>query len=336
MTIRFGVIGAGMIGRDHARRITDTLTGGEIVAVNDVNLDQAHALVENLKLDAKIYDSGQDLIKAKNVDVVLVTSWGPTHEEFVLAAIAVGKYVFCEKPLATTAEACKRIVDAEIVAGKRLVQVGFMRRYDTGYRLLKKALDEGQIGEPLMLHCAHRMPEADESYTTEMAMNDTLIHELDVLRWLLNDDYKSVQVVFPRRTRYAHSNLADPQIVLMETNRGVRIDVEIFVNCKYGYDIQCSVVGEEGIAILPEPQSLQVRQEAKLSTSILTDWQKRFTAAYDTELQEFINAVHGDVLIGPAAWDGHAVAIVSDACVKAQQSGQIESVAMPKCPALYK
>lgn len=162
----------------------------------------------------------------------------------MLAAIAAGKPVFCEKPLAVTAQGCRNIVDAEAKHGKRLVQVGFMRPYDQGYRALKQVLTSGQIGEPLMLHCAHRNPTVGEAYTTDMAITDTLIHEIDVLRWLLDDDYVSVQVVFPRKSPKAFPHLKDPQIVLFETAKGTRIDVEIFVNCQYGYDIQCEVVGK--------------------------------------------------------------------------------------------
>ena len=124
-----------------------------------------------------------------------------------------------------------------------------------------------------------------------MAIYDTLIHELDVLRWLLGEDYVSAQVIFPRKSRYALEHLADPQIALLETSGGVRIDVEIFVNCQYGYDIQCSVVGETGIANLPEPESLLIRHDAKLYSRVLTDWKQRFVTAFDAELQEFIDAV---------------------------------------------
>jgi len=243
--------------------------------------------------------------------------------------------VFCEKPLAMSAEGCRRVVDAEIQHGKRLVQVGFMRPYDAGYRALKKVIADGGIGEPLMLHCAHRNPSVPESYTTDMAITNTLIHELDVLRWLTNDDYKSVQVVFPRVTSKSHARLKDPQIVLFETQKGVRIDVEIFVNCAYGYDIQCEVVGETGIAKLPEPASVQLRSEAKLSTTILTDWKDRFIEAYDVELQAFINDVKAGELTGPSAWDGFAASVAADACLKAQQSGAIEPVEMPPRPAFY-
>jgi myo-inositol 2-dehydrogenase / D-chiro-inositol 1-dehydrogenase len=335
VTLRVGVIGTGAIGQDHIRRITYTLSGAEIVVVTDVNAQQAQNVIKNQKLNAKVYANGHDLINAPEVDAVLVTSWGPTHEEFVLAAIAAGKAVFCEKPLATTAEGCKRIVEAEMAFGKPLVQVGYMRRYDQGYLALKKVIDNGKIGDPLMVHCAHRNPTVPSSYTGDMAIVDTFIHELDVLRWLLDEDYVSVQVVSPRKTRNAFDHLQDPLIVLMETSKGIRIDGEIFVNCQYGYDIQCQVVGETGIANLPEPASVTLRSEAKLSTEILTDWKERFIDAYDAELQDWINSTIKGEVNGPTAWDGYAAAVASDACLKAKKTGEIVSISMPERPTFY-
>lgn len=335
MTLKLGVIGTGAIGQEHIRRCNNVLQGARVVAVSDINVEGAQAALQRLNSDAQVCKDGYEVIQSPDVDAVLVTSWDPTHEEFTLAAIAAGKPVFCEKPLAMSAEGCRRVVEAEIQHGKRLVQVGFMRPYDAGYRALKKVITDGEIGEPLMLHCAHRNPTVPENYNTEMAITNTLIHELDVLRWLTSDDYKSVQVVFPRVSSKARPHLKDPQIVLFETQKGVRIDVEIFVNCTYGYDIQCEVVGEEGIARLPEPSSVQLRKQAKLSNTILVDWKDRFIEAYDVELQAFINDVKAAQLTGPSAWDGFAASVAADACIKAQKSGAIEPIEMPARPAFY-
>ncbi|WP_338512529.1 Gfo/Idh/MocA family oxidoreductase [Erwinia aphidicola] len=335
MTLKLGVIGTGAIGQEHIRRCSKVLQGARVVAVSDINVDGAKAALTRIGIEAEVFANGHDVVNSPNVDALLVTSWDPTHEEFTLAAIAAGKPVFCEKPLAMSAEGCRRIVDAEIKFGKRLVQVGFMRPYDSGYRALKKVIQQGEIGEPLMLHCAHRNPTVPENYTTDMAITNTLIHELDVLRWLTEDDYKSVQVVFPRSTSKTHGKLRDPQVVLFETRKGIRIDVEIFVNCAYGYDIQCEVVGEEGIAKLPEPSAVQMRKSANLSTAILTDWKDRFIDAYDVELQAFINDATAGKLTGPSAWDGYAASVAADACLKAQESGAIEAVELPQRPSFY-
>ena len=336
MTLNVGVIGTGAIGQDHIRRLSQTLSGARVVAVTDINLTSARDTVARLGLTAEVYADGHALIASNEVDAVLVTSWGPSHEVFVLDAIAHGKPVFCEKPLAITAAACLAIVEAEVEHGRRLVQVGFMRPYDAGYRALKTAIDNQQIGEPLMVHCAHRNPRVGENYKTDMAITDTLIHEIDVLRWLLNDDYMSAQVIYPRKSSRALPHLADPQIVLLETAKGVRIDVEIFVNCQYGYDIQCQVVGETGIASLPEPASVTLRSSARYSTEILTDWKQRFIAAYDVELQDFIDGVTRGALSGPSSWDGYAAAVTADACVTAQQSGKIEAISMIAQPTFYR
>lgn len=335
MSLQIGIIGIGAIGQDHLRRITQTLSGAKVVAVTDINLQQAKDTVKKYALNAEVYENGHDLIASGEVQAVLVTSWGPTHEEFVLAAIALGKPVFCEKPLAVTAEGCMRIVQAEVQYGRRLVQVGFMRPYDKGYRALKNVIDTDQIGAPLIVHCAHRNPAVGDNYTTDMAITDTVIHEIDVLRWLLDDDYASVQVVYPKKTRLASTHLADPQIILLETVKGVRIDVEVFVNCQYGYDIQCEVVGETGVAKLPEPSNVLMRSKAKNSVEILTDWKQRFIDAYDVELQGFINAVNNGEVGGPSAWDGYAAAVAADACVLAQKTGGIVPVHIAERPALY-
>lgn len=336
MTMKFGVVGTGAIGKDHIRRITRSLSGGEIVAVTDINPDAAREVVREYRLDAEIYPDETGLIEDDRVDTVMVTSVGTAHESTVLKAIAAGKYVFCEKPLATSADGAWRIVQAEMAHGKRLVQVGFMRRYDPGYEQLKQVIDSGTLGSPLMIHCAHRNPWVNEHYTQDMAVTDTLIHEIDILHWLVNDDYRGVQVVYPRKTPHALSHLSDPQLFIFETQRGMVITAEVFVNCQYGYDIQCDVVCEEGTVKLPEVPRVITRTKSTLGTGILMDWKQRFLDAYDRELQDFMDLVRGNGQpAGASAWDGYVAAVSADACLKAQQTGNKESITVPEKPAFY-
>ncbi|MBB5335391.1 myo-inositol 2-dehydrogenase/D-chiro-inositol 1-dehydrogenase [Pectinatus brassicae] len=266
--LQIGVVGTGAIGRTHIERINQTLQGAKVVACADANIDFCKSIAQ--KYNLKAFATGEEMITANEIDAVVVTTLDPFHEEYVMAAIKAGKFVFCEKPLAPEAKACKRIVDAEIAGGKQLVQVGFMRRYDPGYGQLKKLITSGKYGATLMLHCAHRNPTAP-GFTTDMPVENSMIHEIDVLRWLIGENYASAEVVFPKTTKFADGDLKDPQIMYLTTESGIRIDVESFVNCQYGYDIKCEVVCEKGVLNLPEPANAMVRSDAARITPICKD-----------------------------------------------------------------
>ncbi len=269
------------------------------------------------------------------MQAVIVASWGPTHEEYVLAAIAAGKPVFCEKPLATTQEACLRIIDAEVAAGRRLVQVGYMRRYDDAYRAMKRVVESGDIGAPLMVHCAHRNPSVPEHYTREMAITDTAVHDFDMVRWLLGEEIVSATVVTPRRSRHG-GELQDPLLMLLESESGVVVDVETSVNIRYGYDIQGEVVGEDGTVALENAAPVLVRRGGTVSGRVPADWRERFLRAYDVELQEWVDGLAaGQGAAGPSSWDGYAAAAVSDATVEALHSGAKVAITLREKPDLY-
>lgn len=322
--LKVGVIGCGGMGRDHIRRLTNKIQDAEVVAVSDIIEGNAK---EAAKIcNAKVYTDELELITDPAVDAVFVVSPGFAHTKPLLTAIEAGKRVFCEKPLATTAADCLKVVNAEVSAGKHLIQTGFMRRYDKGYIQVKEALESGSYGEPLMLHCTHRNPEVGINYNTPMAVHDTAIHEIDVLHWLVDDEYESAQVVMPRVTKYSHSKLNDPQIMLLRTKKGICIDIEVFVNCKFGYDINCEVVCEDGAVKMPEPAYPHIRKDTRLSTAIDTDCFVRFKDAYDVEVQDWVDKAGEEVISGPTAWDGYLAAVTADALVKAQESGKIEPV----------
>jgi myo-inositol 2-dehydrogenase/D-chiro-inositol 1-dehydrogenase len=335
MTVGVGVIGTGMIGQDHIRRITQVLSGGAVVAVADVDAARAGQVAAGLPA-ATVHTGGLDLIADSNVDAVLVASWGAAHEESVLAAIAAGKPVFCEKPLAPTEDACLRIVEAEMASGRRLVQVGFMRRYDAGYHALKAALDDGEIGAPLLMHCAHRNPAAPPyGFSTEMIVSDSAVHEIDLVRWLFGEDIVATSVLKPRSSRKGGAGLHDPLIVLLEMASGVLIDVEVFVNAGYGYDIRGEIVGEHGTVALAEAGRAVLKQDGQRRTRVPADWRERFSHAYDVELQDWLTAVAAGTTTGPSSWDGYAATAAVESCLAALRTGSRTTVNLPECPDFY-
>jgi myo-inositol 2-dehydrogenase/D-chiro-inositol 1-dehydrogenase len=331
--LRVGVIGTGMIGQDHIRRMTTLLAGVSVVAVADVDARVAERVAASI--GAMVHPDGLELIASDAVEAVVVCSWGGTHEEYVLAAIAAGKPVFCEKPLATAPRACLRIVEAEIAHGSRLVQVGYMRRYDAAYRALKQVLDSGVIGAPLMMHCAHRNAGVPAFYQPENTITDTAVHEIDMVRWMFGSEIAGVRVLRSRVSRNA-DGLPDPLLLVLELANEVLVDVEISVNARYGYDIRGEILGEDGTVSLGEPGLVTTRQAGRLASPVPGDWRDRFGPAYDVELREWADSVTGDgVIAGPGAWDGYAAAVVSDAAVRALRTGERVTVGMGERPKLY-
>lgn len=332
MTLRVGVLGTGMIGQDHIRRLTQVLSGVDVVAVNDI--DRARAATAAPK-GAEVFDTPKALINSDKVDAVVICSWGPAHEEQLLDCIAAGKPVFCEKPLVTSEAAARRVIAAEVAHGTRLVQVGFMRRFDADYRRLKKVIDGGSLGAPLMYHSTHRNASVPEGlYTSDMPLNDTLVHDADISRWLLEDEVAAVEVRVPRRNSRGNA-LRDPVMVLLHMRSGAIVDVEISVNIAYGYDIRGEVSCENGVAALPNRPAVVVSDQYGIRQAIPEDWRERFIDAYDQEFREWIVAAGQGTATGPSTWDGYAATLVGDAALRAVDSGAREAITMIEKPALY-
>ncbi|PKP74946.1 MAG: inositol 2-dehydrogenase [Alphaproteobacteria bacterium HGW-Alphaproteobacteria-6] len=332
MTLDVGVIGTGMIGQDHIRRLTTVLSGVRVVAVSDIDRDRAARAAPD---GAEVFDTAGALIRSDRVQAVVICSWGPAHEEQLLDCIAAGKPVFCEKPLVTSEAAALRVIAAEVAFGRRLVQVGFMRRFDADYRRLKAVIDGGSLGAPLMYHSVHRNASVPEGlYTSEMPLNDTLVHDADVARWLLSDEIAGVEVRVPRRSARSGA-LRDPVIVLLHMSAGAIVDVEISVNIAYGYDIRGEASCETGVAALPNRPTTVISDAHGIRQAIPVDWRERFIEAYDQEFREWIVAAAQGTATGPSTWDGYAATLTADAALRAVQSRALENLSMIEKPGLY-
>jgi myo-inositol 2-dehydrogenase / D-chiro-inositol 1-dehydrogenase len=333
MPVRTGLIGLGVMGAEHARLLSSVVSGSDATAVFDVDRGRADAAAA--ATGARVMDDPMVLIKDDGVDAVVVASADHTHEQFVLACLAADKPVLCEKPLAPDVAGCLRIIDAETGAGRRLVSVGFMRRYDPGYRQLRSLVAGGELGSPLLLHCVHRNA-SQVGVPSTVLITGSAVHEIDIARWLLGSELASVTVHAPRPSRLA-GGTQDPMLLLLQSTSGVLIDVEVFVNAGYGYDVRCELVGEHGTATLDAVAPVVLRSAAGgVGRGLPIDWRDRFGEAYRQELQDWVDGVAaGDPGRGASAWDGYVATAVADAGLRALANGDTQAVTLHEKPAIY-
>ena len=332
MTIRVGLIGAGVMGADHAQTLSTAVAGAQLVAVSDVDAGRMGKVAGICKTARAVADP-LDLIRDSGVDAVLVASPDQSHGAFVTACLEFGKPVLCEKPLAPSAEECLQIVRKEHALGRRLVTVGYMRRFDPGYVEMKRRLEQGELGAALVMHCIHRNVAAPPFATGSMLITGSAVHEFDIARFVLGREVKRVTVVTPRKTGL--SKLRDPLILLLEMDDGVVVDAEVFVNAQYGYDVRAELVCEKGTIALALPHDVRVMHSAREGVALPADWRPRFALAYRAELQGWIEALRNDVPTGASAWDGYVATAVADAGLRSLVSGQPVDVELQSRPPLY-
>jgi myo-inositol 2-dehydrogenase/D-chiro-inositol 1-dehydrogenase len=328
------VLGAGHMGADHIRRLDTVVSGARVAAVADPDTDRAGRAAAGIA-GASVHSEVEAALDAPGVEAVLIASPGEAHEEALLAAFARGLPVLCEKPMVPGSAGALRIVEAEARLGRRLAQIGFMRRYDAEYRQLKAVLDDGRLGRVLMLHCVHRNVSSPPGFTSAMLIESSVAHEIDAARWLLGQELTAVTVLRPRPSGQAPEGLLDPQFVLFETDGGALVDVEVFVNCGFGYQVRCEAVGERGSARIGEGHGMVVTSAGAAREEVAQDYLVRFADAYDREVQAWVDATRQGRVTGPSAWDGYAASAVAEAGARAQESGGRVTVGLAPRPALY-
>jgi myo-inositol 2-dehydrogenase / D-chiro-inositol 1-dehydrogenase len=331
--LRIAVLGIGVMGADHVARITSRISGARVAVVNDYLTEKAEQIVASVP-GARVAGDPLDAIAADDVDAVLLATPGPTHEKQLLACLEHGKPVLCEKPLTTDVETSLEVVRREAELETPLIQVGFMRRFDPEYQQLKALIDGGELGSPLVMHCVHRNPAVPPGFDSAMIVKDSLVHEVDVTRFLLSEEIASVQIIRPTPNSAAPAGLLDPQIAIFRTQSGRHVDVEVFVTTGVAYEVRTEVVGERGSATIGLDIGL-IRKSSpgRWGGQITPGFRERFGLAYDIEVQRWVDAVRSGVNVnGPTAWDGYAAAAVCAAGVRSLETGEPVAVDLAERP----
>ncbi|PIO96140.1 Gfo/Idh/MocA family oxidoreductase [Pleomorphomonas carboxyditropha] len=335
MSIRIALLGAGIMGADHARIVSGDLPGATLQVVCDAFPERAKAVADECGA-ADVAADPMAVIARRDVDAVLIASPDETHAPLSIAAIAAGKPVLCEKPLAQSSADCLAVMEAEAKAGRFFVQVGFMRRFDQSYAEMKAALDGGELGQAIMMHNFHRNVEAPANFTGQMAITNSAPHEYDVARFVLGSDYRSISVFQPAGVD--GSQTGAPVFMVLETNGGQLVNIEINNNAAYGYDVRSELVGKKGAISMNAPVYSRLDVALQSVERYAPDWRPRFAEAYRRQNKAFLKFVETGVPspIASNCWDGYCAAVVAEAGVRALAEGRKVPIEMIGKPAFYR
>jgi myo-inositol 2-dehydrogenase / D-chiro-inositol 1-dehydrogenase len=330
MTLRIGIIGAGIMGADHARIFTEEVPGITLQTICDADQTRAKAAADANGAKSVTSDP-LTVINDASVDAVVIAAPDQFHAPLTLACIAAGKPVLCEKPLSQDSKECLAVLAAEEKRGKRLVQIGFMRRFDPSYAEIKDMLTRGELGKALMFHCFHRNVAPAYGFQASMAICNSAPHEFDVARWMLDSDFKSISVFRP-----PSGGETAPVFMVLETIAGQLVNIEVNISATYGYDVRGELVGEKGTAFLRAPIHTDVNLGLKQINSYPADWRPRFVDAYRQQNRAWVKSIAtGKPNLGASAWDGYASTAVAEAGVEALNAGKTFAVTQIAKPKFY-
>jgi myo-inositol 2-dehydrogenase/D-chiro-inositol 1-dehydrogenase len=172
------------------------------------------------------------------------------------------------------------------------------------------------------------------TFDSAMVVTDSLVHEVDVTRFLFGEEIASVRIIRPTPNPGAPNGLQDPQIAIFQTASGRHVDVEVFLTTGVAYEVRTEIVGEYGSATIGLDVGVVTKtRPGRWGGLISPGFRERFGLAYDFEVQRWVDAVRsGTNVAGPTAWDGYAAAAVCAAGVESLETGELVAVKLAERP----
>jgi myo-inositol 2-dehydrogenase / D-chiro-inositol 1-dehydrogenase len=334
-TVAVGVIGTGGMGTRHVVNLYHRAGAAHVAAVYDADGERARQAAAQCG-SAEVFDDPVRLIQDDRIDAVVIASPDDTHVDFVLECIRYRKPALCEKPLATSAADAMKVVDSECALGRRLVGVGFMRRFDPQHVAVRHAVASGAIGRALLFKGVHRNAMIPPYVTGDAILTNSAGHDIDSARWLLGQEIEEVYVQGVRTRASFNEATLDLLLVQMALSGDRLATLEVFVAAEYGYEVSAEIVAERGTAVTLQPDYALLRAQQTRSVAVPADWLGRFQDAYVAELTHWAESVQaGRPFAGASAWDGYMSVLVTDACIRSLHSGAPVPVSTPTRPDLY-
>lgn len=324
VTKRIAVIGAGGMGSFHARTLT-SIPGADVTIVADPFGDNVETVAS--EIGARVERDPMAAAVDPDVDAVVIASPDETHAELTLAAMDAGKRILCEKPLATSVDDGRAVVDAEVALGRRVVQLGFMREYDLPHRQVVDAIADL---DPLhLIRSLHRNTNA-ESRTDLAVVGQSIVHDLHTIRFMSGSEIETVAAFATRREDGGLRH-----VVLMCALAGGGHGMVEFDDDGFAYEVAVDVSAGSSTISSAGPVRAIERRDAAVATTIGRDWFGWFADAYRIQDAAWVASLAEPEASGPSTWDGLAAQVVVDAALNSLESGETAEVAAIERPPLF-
>jgi len=313
--VGIALIGAGRAGMIHAANLRSRVPGAELIAVADPSPEAREAAKKTLEID-KAYADYSEALADDEVDAVVVVAPTVFHRDIVVAAAGAGKHILCEKPMAMTELECEEIIAAAAAGGVKL-QIGFMRRFDAGYREAKAAVLSGAIGDVVLVRSNTRGPSVPQPWMYDLGKSngplaEVCSHDIDTLRWFTGSEFKTVYAAAGNfrcpDAREEWPDFYDNVIVSATFENGMLGAIDGAQGVAYGYDARTEILGTKGcvfIGRLGNETVVTCAAEEQGDTPIFVkSWRQLFEQAYLAEDISFVDCILNDTEPEVTGFDG--------------------------------
>ncbi|HGH0907204.1 TPA: Gfo/Idh/MocA family oxidoreductase [Staphylococcus pseudintermedius] len=305
-TIKIGQVGLGRLGKVHAQNVVNHIPNAELWAVTSIVQEELD-FARNVLGVRHCYDSYTDMINNDELDAVIIVSPSGFHTVQITQALEKGLHVFSEKPIGLEMRSIESVVQKIEEKQNLVFQLGFMRRFDASYQYAKELIERGELGKLTSIRCYGIDPHSGLDSFISFASNaasggiflDMSIHDIDLIRWFSNSEFKSVyalgnNIAAPKLSEYSE---LETGACLAELENEVIVYLLAGRNAMHGYHVETELIGTKGmlrIGNAPEKNLVTLYDSNGVVRPTSYHFPERFREAFINEIQTFVDAIIGN------------------------------------------
>lgn len=322
-SINVALIGSGRAGMIHAVNFRRSVPRCKLVSVCDAFPETAVAAAKELELNNYETDYTK-IVNSDDIDAVIIATPTKYHCEIAVAAAKAGKHILCEKPMAMTVEECN-LMDKAAKGNNVILQIGFMRRFDQSFVTAKKIIEDGQIGDVVMVRSNTRGPSIPKPWMYDISKSNGPLaevnsHDIDTLRWFTQSDFKTLYAIGGNYrcpdAKKSFPDFYDNVILNASFTNGCQGIIDGAQGVLYGYDARCEILGTKGCIYLGKTKDNSVMlclDDMSIKEKYTHSWKNLFAEAYFAEDCAFINTIIENKQPAVNAYDGKMAVLTVNA-----------------------